>query len=236
MIAEIDRGKKPKDTLGGIVQVVARNVPVGLGSHVHWDRQLDGRIAQAMMSIPSAKGVSMGDAFELPGNAAAAHTMKFFMHPSSGFFRNTNRAGGTEGGMTTGQELRMLVALKPLSTLMKPLDSVDLLSKHPEQATVERSDICAVPAGGVVAEAMLCLVLADALLEKFVRRAAGSALRSITSTSKNTEPLVFAAAGLRACPSSTANLTAGRDACRHKPIFSQLRTPAPTNCTQDLPA
>lgn len=173
MVSEIDRARENKDTLGGIVQVVARNVPVGLGSHVHWDRRLDARIAQAMMSIPSAKGVSIGDAFQIARQYGSLAHDEIHHSPEQGFFRKTNRAGGTEGGITTGQELRVLVALKPLSTLMKPLDSVDILSKKPEQATVERSDVCAVPAGGVVAEAMLCLILADALLEKFGSDAMG---------------------------------------------------------------
>lgn len=167
MVAEVDEAKSRKETLGGVVQVVARNVPPGLGSHVQWDRKLDARIAQAMLSIPSAKGVSLGDAFQIAQVWGSEAHDEIHFDAERGFFRNTNRAGGTEGGMTTGQELRILVAFKPLSTLMKPLDSVDLLTKQPEAAVVERSDVCAVPAGGVVAEAMLCLVLADALLEKF---------------------------------------------------------------------
>ena len=167
MIAEIDEARNRKETLGGIVQVVARNVPPGLGSHVQWDRKLDGRIAQAMMSIPSVKGVSLGDAFQIAQAWGSEAHDEIHYDAGRGFYRNTNRAGGTEGGITTGQELRIFVAFKPLSTLMKPLDSVDVITKQRESAVVERSDTCAVPAGGVVAEAMLCLVLADALLEKF---------------------------------------------------------------------
>lgn len=167
MIEEIDRASNQKDTLGGIVQVVARNVPAGLGSHVHWDRRLDGRIAQAMTSIPSAKGVAIGDAFSIAQQWGSSAHDEIYHSSEEGFFRKTNRAGGTEGGISNGQELRVLVAFKPLSTLMKPLQSVDVVTKDQDPAAVERSDVCAVPAGGVVAEAMLCLVLADALLEKF---------------------------------------------------------------------
>jgi chorismate synthase len=167
MVREIDRAKERKETLGGIIQVAARNVPPGLGSHVHWDRKLDGRIAQAMMSIPSAKGVAIGDAFRIAHAWGSEAHDEIFHEPGRGFYRNTNRAGGTEGGISNGQELRILVAMKPLSTLMKPLQTVDVLSKQAEAAAVERSDVCAVPAGGVAAEAMLCLALADALLEKF---------------------------------------------------------------------
>lgn len=167
MIEEVDRASEQKDTLGGIVQVVARNIPPGLGSHIHWDRRLDGRIAQAMTSIPSAKGVAIGDAFQIARQRGSAAHDEIYHSPEQGFFRKTNRAGGTEGGITNGQELRILVAFKPLSTLMKPLQSVDVVTKEQDPAAVERSDVCAVPAGGVVAEAMLALVLADALLEKF---------------------------------------------------------------------
>ena len=167
MIAAVEDAKSRKETLGGIVQVVARGVPAGLGSHVHWDRKLDGRVAQIMMSIPSAKGVSIGDAFQIARSIGSQAHDEIYYESGQGFYRKTNRSGGTEGGITTGQELRILVAFKPLSTLMKPLMSVDILSKQQEAAVVERSDVCAVPAGGVVAEAMLSLVLADALLEKF---------------------------------------------------------------------
>ncbi|HSP05578.1 MAG TPA: chorismate synthase, partial [Acidobacteriota bacterium] len=142
-------------------------VPAGLGSHVHWDRKLDGRIAQAMMSIPSVKGVSIGDAFQIARSLGSQAHDEIYYESGQGFYRKTNRSGGTEGGITTGQDLRILLAFKPLSTLMKPLMSVDIVTRQQEAAVVERSDVCAVPAGGVVAEAMLSLVLTDALLEKF---------------------------------------------------------------------
>src|SRR5262249_34539822 len=153
-------------TLGGIFQVVARNVMPGLGSHVQWDQKLDGRIAHAMMSVPAVKGVAIGDAFEIARKWGSEAQDEIY-YGDSGFYRKTKRAGGSEGGITTGQELRILVAMKPLSTLMKPLQSVDVLTKEAQEAVVERSDVCAVPAGGVVGEAMLAMVLADALLEKF---------------------------------------------------------------------
>jgi chorismate synthase len=167
MIGEVDEAKKKKDTLGGIFQVVARNVPPGLGSHVQWDQKIDGRIAQAILSVPAVKGVAVGDAFlQAHSWGSEAHDEIFFSH-DRGFYHKTNRAGGTEGGITNGEEIRVLGAMKPLSTLMKPLKSVDIWTKQSEDAVVERSDVCSVPAAGVVAEAMMALVLTDALLEKF---------------------------------------------------------------------
>ena len=167
IVALIDEAKTRKETLGGIFQVVARNVLPGLGSHVHWDRKMDGRIAHAMMSIPAVKGVAIGDAFEICRNWGSEAHDEIFYEESRGFFHKTNRAGGTEGGITTGEEIRVTVAMKPLSTLMKPLQSVDVITKEAQEAVVERSDVCSVPAGGIVGEAMLALVLVDALLEKF---------------------------------------------------------------------
>ena len=163
MIARIDAAKAAGDTLGGIVEVIAQGVPVGLGSHVSWDRKLDGRLAQALMSIPAVKGVELGLGFE----AARRKGSEVHDEILPGFARATNRAGGTEGGMTTGEPLVLRVAMKPISTLMSPLKTVDLKTGGPTQAQSERSDVTAVPAMGVIAEAMLAIVLTEALLEKF---------------------------------------------------------------------
>jgi chorismate synthase len=163
MIARIDAAKAAGDTLGGVVEVIALGVPVGLGSHVSWDAKLDGRLAQALMSIPAVKGVELGLGFE----AARRKGSEVHDEILPGLARATNRAGGTEGGMTTGEPLVARVAMKPISTLMSPLRTVDLKTGGPAQAQSERSDVTAVPAMGVIAEAMLALVLAQALLEKF---------------------------------------------------------------------
>jgi len=163
MIARIDAAKAAGDTLGGVVEVVALGAPVGLGSHVSWDRKLDGRLAQALMSIPAVKGVELGLGFE----AARRKGSEVHDEILPGLARATNRAGGTEGGMTTGEPLVLRVAMKPISTLMSPLKTVDLKTGTPAQAQSERSDVTAVPAMGVIAEAMVALVLAQALLEKF---------------------------------------------------------------------
>ncbi len=167
MIAEIDDAKKRKETLGGVFEVVARGVLPGLGSHIQWDRKIDGRIAQAFLSIPAVKGVQAGEAFEIAKVFGTEAHDEIFFEQDHGFIRKTNRAGGLEGGITNGEEIRIRAAMKPLSTLMKPLHSVDVVSKREEEAVVERSDVCSVPAAGVVGEAMLALVLTDALLEKF---------------------------------------------------------------------
>jgi chorismate synthase len=173
MIEEIDRAREAGDTAGGAFDVIVRGLPAGLGSYVQWDRKLDGRLAQALMSIPAIKGVGIGlgplvaalpgsrvhDEI-LPGTAAQKPT-------AFGLLRPTNNAGGLEGGVTNGVELRVTGYMKPLATLMKPLRSVDLSTMTEALATVERSDVCAVPAAGVVGEAMVGLVLADAFLEKF---------------------------------------------------------------------
>src|SRR6266700_3779758 len=163
IVARIDAAKAAGDTLGGIVEVVALGVPVGLGSHVSWDTKLDGRLAQALMSIPAVKGVELGLGFE----AARRKGSEVHDEIMPGLSRATNRAGGTEGGMSTGEPLLVRVAMKPISTLMSPLKTVDLKTGSPAQAQSERSDVTAVPAMGVIAEAMLALVLAQALLEKF---------------------------------------------------------------------
>jgi chorismate synthase len=163
MIRRIDAAKAAGDTLGGVVEVLALGVPVGLGSHVSWDTKLDGRLAQALMSIPAVKGVALGLGFE----AARRKGSEVHDEILPGFARATNRAGGTEGGMTTGEPLVARVAMKPISTLMSPLKTVDLKTGSPAQAQSERSDVTAVPAMGVIAEAMMAIVLAQALLEKF---------------------------------------------------------------------
>lgn len=160
MVAAIDAAKDARDTLGGVVEVLAYGLPPGVGSHVHWDRRLDARIAGALMSIQAIKGVEVGDGFaqaRAPGSQA--HDEIF--HDGEGFLRQTNRAGGTEGGMTVGGPLRMRAAMKPISTLMRRMQSVDVDSKQPEPSFFERSDVCAVPAAGVVAEQMVAIVLAQ---------------------------------------------------------------------------
>ena len=184
VIARIDRAKKEGDTLGGEIEVVARGLPVGLGSHVSWDRKLDARLAGILMSIPAVKGVEIGLGFEAarrPGSAVhdpieaeadAAPPAREAGPPvpgdaRGGFARRSNNAGGLEGGMTTGEPLVVRVAMKPISTLMAPLPTVDLVSGAPASAQSERSDVTAVPAMGVIAEALAAIVLADAMLEKF---------------------------------------------------------------------
>jgi chorismate synthase len=171
MIAAIDEAKAAGNTLGGWFEVVARGVPVGLGSHVSWDRRLDGRLAQALMSIQAMKGVEIGMGFEAsrrPGSEVHDEIARSSADATRGGFRRTsNRAGGLEGGMTTGEPLVVRVAMKPLSTLMQPLKSVDLRTGDPAEAVRERSDVVALAAAGVVGEAMVAIVLADAFLEKF---------------------------------------------------------------------
>lgn len=167
MRAAIDDAKERGDTLGGIFEVVALGVPPGLGSYVQWDRKLDGRLAQAVMSIHAVKGVEVGPAFELTRTPGSAAHDEIFWERGRGFYRETNRSGGMEGGVTTGGPLVVRGAMKPLSTLMSPLRSVDIVSKEPIKAAVVRSDVCSVPAASVVGEAMVAFVLADAFLEKF---------------------------------------------------------------------
>jgi chorismate synthase len=172
MMAAIDAAKEAGDTLGGAFEVIARNVPVGLGSYVQWDRKLDGRLAQALMSIPAIKAVSIGDGVEGARRPGSLVHDEIVANPKAAagepvIVRPTNRAGGLEGGVTNGEELRVTGFMKPISTLMKPLRSVDLTTLEEAPAAIERSDTCAVPAAAVVAEAMVGLVLADALLERF---------------------------------------------------------------------
>jgi len=171
MIAEIDKAREAGDTMGGAFEIIAHGVPPGLGSYVQWDRKLDGRLAQALMSIPAIKGVGIGigpDAARRPGSRMHDEIV---VDPAgarpTNVSRPTNNAGGLEGGVTNGEDVRATAWMKPISTLMKPLRSVDLTTMTPASAAIERSDVCAVPAAAVVGEAMVALVLADALLEKF---------------------------------------------------------------------
>src|SRR5262245_46601644 len=175
MITEVDRAKKAGDTVGGVFEVVARGVPPGLGSFGQWDRRLDGRLAQALMSIHAVKAVSLGFGFEAGTLAGSAFHDEILYDDQHGLHRGSNRAGGLEGGVTNGEELRVQAVVKPIPTLVMPLRSIDLRTKEPESASFERSDTCVVPAAGVVGEAMVCWVLADALLEKF----GGDSLREL---------------------------------------------------------
>jgi len=168
MLAAIDRAKEAGDTLGGVFQAVAAGVPIGLGSHVQWDRRLDGRIAQAMMSINAVKGVSIGEGFAAARLAGSeAHDIIEYDHDKKQWKHQTNRAGGITGGITNGEPVTVRVALKPIPTLGKPLPSADLRTGGAGRALVERADVCVVPAAGVIGEAMLAIVLAEASLEKF---------------------------------------------------------------------
>lgn len=168
MVSAIDRARESGDTLGGVFEIVADGVPVGLGSHVQWDRKLSGRIAQAMMSINAVKGVEIGAGFavaQVPGSQA--HDIIVSTSGNEAWRHATNRAGGIEGGMSNGEAIVVRAAVKPIATLAHPLPSVDLKTGMAVEAHYERSDVCAVPAAGVIGEAMLSIVLAGATLEKF---------------------------------------------------------------------
>lgn len=177
MVAQIDQAHKDGDTLGGVVEVVAYGVPVGLGSHVHWDRRLDSRLAGALMGIQAIKGVELGDGFALarvPGSQAHDE----IVGTDDGIRRSSGRSGGTEGGLSTGELLRVRAAMKPIATVPRALATVDVATGEATKAHHQRSDVCAVPAAGIVAEAMVALVLADAVAEKF----GGD---SVTETARN---------------------------------------------------
>jgi chorismate synthase len=170
----IDRMKAAGDTVGGVVEVVVTGAPVGLGSHTHWDRKLDARLAMALMSVQAIKGVEVGIGFGVARSAGShVHDELFYSGERlnegacSGFHRTTNNAGGIEGGMSNGEEIVLRAAMKPIPTLYQPLRSVDIVTKEPYEATVERSDVCAVPAALVVAEAAVAIEIATAFLEKF---------------------------------------------------------------------
>jgi chorismate synthase len=166
MVAEVDAARKDGDTLGGVVEVLAYGLPPGLGSHTQWDRKLDARLAAALMSVQAFKGVAFGDGFTTAGRRGSAAHDEIELG-ASGIQRRTNRAGGVEGGMTSGETLRVSAAMKPISTVPRALDTVDVTTGEPAKAINQRSDVTAVPAAGVVAEAMVALVLAEAAAEKF---------------------------------------------------------------------
>ncbi len=167
MVAEINRLRKANESLGGVFEVQAFGLTPGLGSHVSWEERLDGRLAGAILSIQALKGVSIGDAFTVAGVPGSEAHDEIFHSPERGYYRETNRAGGLEGGMTNGQPLIVRGAMKPLPTLTKPLRSVDIATREPAEALRERTDSCTVPAAGVVGEAMVAFVLADAYRAKF---------------------------------------------------------------------
>ena len=167
MVKKIKEAKEKKDTVGGIFEVIAKGVPVGLGSYVHWDRRLDSRIAEAVISIPGVKAVEFGLGFGYAKRFGSEVHDAIYYNKSKGYFRLTNNAGGIEGGISNGEEIIIRACMKPISTLMQPLDSVNILTKKPTQASLERSDVCVVESAGVIAENMVAFVLADAFLEKF---------------------------------------------------------------------
>jgi chorismate synthase len=187
MISLIEECKKEGNTLGGIFEIVALGLPPGLGTHTQWDRKLDGRLAQAVMSIQAIKGVEIGLGFEMARRRGSEVHDEIFFDPAkmvsegtprilpTGFYRGSNNSGGSEGGMSNGAPLVVRVAMKPISTLMSPLQSVDLRSKRQADASVERSDVCAAPAAAVVGESVVAFELANAFLEKF----GGDSLREI---------------------------------------------------------
>jgi chorismate synthase len=184
MVEEVDAAKRDADTLGGIVEVLAYGVPPGLGSHVHWDRKLDARLAAALMSIQAIKGVELGDAFtQARSRGSQAHDE--IVPTPDGVRRLTDRAGGLEGGMTTGEPLRVRAAMKPISSLNRALSTVDVATGEPATAINQRSDVCAVPAAAVVAEAMVALVLAEAALEKFGGDSLGEVRRNVSGYLEN---------------------------------------------------
>jgi chorismate synthase len=183
MIVEIEKAHRDGDTLGGVVEVLAFNMPPGLGSHVHWDRRLDSKLAGAVMGIQAIKGVEIGDGFQTATRRGSVAHDEIEKNSSGKIVRRTDRAGGTEGGMSNGEILRVRAAMKPISTVPKALDTIDVSTGEAAKAINQRSDVCAVPAAGVVAEAMVALVLAEAVLEKF----GGD---SVTETRRNFESYI----------------------------------------------
>jgi len=167
MKIKIDEAARAGDSLGGIFEIIVSGAPVGLGSHVHWDRKLDSRIAAAIMSIQAIKGVEIGSGFGVANRPGSKVHDEIFWGPKGGYFRKTNHAGGIEGGVSNGEDITLRAAMKPIPTLMKPLRSVDMENKKPFKAAVERSDVCAVPAAAVVGEAVSAFEIASALIEKF---------------------------------------------------------------------
>jgi chorismate synthase len=185
MIAEIESAHSDGDTLGGVCEVLAYNLPPGLGSHVHWDRRLDARLAGAMMGIQAIKGVEIGDGFRTATRRGSVAHDEIERGSDGAIHRRTDRAGGTEGGMSNGEILRISVAMKPISTVPKALDTIDVKTGEAAKAINQRSDVCAVPAAGVVAEAMAALVLAEAVLEKFGGDSVQEVRRNYESYMKN---------------------------------------------------
>ncbi|CAB4671045.1 unannotated protein [freshwater metagenome] len=181
MLAEIDSAHSDGDTLGGVVEVLAFNMPPGLGSHVHWDRRLDSRLAGAVMGIQAIKGVELGDGFATAQRRGSRAHDEIEKDSHGAIVRRTDRAGGTEGGMSNGEILRVRAAMKPISTVPKALDTIDVATGEAAKAINQRSDVCAVPAAGVVAEAMVALVLAQAVLEKFGGDSVGETRRNFES-------------------------------------------------------
>jgi chorismate synthase len=183
MITEIENAHRDGDTLGGVVEVLAFNMPPGLGSHVHWDRRLDSKLAGAVMGIQAIKGVEIGDGFRTATRRGSVAHDEIEKDSTGRIVRRTDRAGGTEGGMSNGEILRVRAAMKPISTVPKALDTIDVATGEAAKAINQRSDVCAVPAAGVVAEAMVALVLAEVVLEKF----GGD---SVTETRRNFESYI----------------------------------------------
>ncbi len=201
MVAEVDDARKEGDTLGGIVEVLAYGLPPGLGSHVHWDRRLDAKLAQALMSIQAIKGVEVGDGFETTRRRGSAAHDELYAS-ADGITRTSDKAGGTEGGMSTGTVLRVRAGMKPIATVPRALHTVDVATGDEASAHHQRSDVCAVPAAGVVAEAMVAVVLAEVVLEKF----GGD---SVTETRRNLEAYLAAIPdALRTAAASDAALSA----------------------------
>jgi len=181
MIAHIDDTRKAGDTLGGVVEVVVHHLPPGLGSHIQWDRRLDSRLAAAVMGIQAIKGVEVGDGFALAAITGSQAHDEIERDANGIIRRRSHRAGGTEGGMSTGEVLRVRAAMKPISTIPRALATIDIATGEPAVAINQRSDVCAVPAAGVVAEAMVALVLADAVLEKFGGDSVGETSRNVAA-------------------------------------------------------
>ena len=186
MIAEIEEAQKSGDTLGGTVEILVFGAPPGLGSHVHWDRRLDSRLAAALMGIQAIKGVGIGDGFTSASRRGSEAHDEIEMQDGK-LRRRTSRAGGIEGGMSTGEVIRATIAMKPISTVPKALDTVDVSSKESAKANNQRSDVCAVPAAGIVAEAMVALVISEAVLEKFGGDHINETKRNVVSFLENLE-------------------------------------------------
>ena len=185
MIKEIESAHRDGDTLGGVIEVLAFNMPPGLGSHVHWDRRLDSKFAAAVMGIQAIKGVEIGDGFTTATRRGSVAHDEIEKNAQGAIVRRTDRAGGTEGGMSNGEILRVRAAMKPISTVPKALDTIDVATGEAAKAINQRSDVCAVPAAGVVAEAMVALVLAEVVLEKFGGDSVTETKRNFDSYMKN---------------------------------------------------